>query len=189
MSRALLILLLLLAVALPLSAVQRHPMLELFTSTTCGPCAAGNPIVSQSYANHEQDIVIVRYHMNWPAPGNDPFWLADTAENYARRMYYSVSGIPDLVVDGMEQDTFWWNHIEDTISARMAVDAPCSLGLDVSSPGRIIVTVVPTDSSFVGHWVLQTIVIEDSIYYTGPNGDPRHDQVMRDMLRTPAGPR
>jgi hypothetical protein len=53
--------------------------------------------------------------MNWPAPGNDPWYSANSVENTARRTYYGVNAIPCAVVDG---DTFLWqdNSIENALA-------------------------------------------------------------------------
>lgn len=41
------------------------------------------------------------YHMNWPSPGNDPWYAANPTDNNARRTYYSVNATPTHIVDGV----------------------------------------------------------------------------------------
>lgn len=52
------------------SAIAQHPrtpLFEEFTSSTCPPCAAVKPYVEQ-FAHQNPDVVVVTYHMDWPAP-------------------------------------------------------------------------------------------------------------------------
>jgi hypothetical protein len=42
----------------------------------------------------------ISYHMNWPAPGNDPMYLYNQTDNNTRRAYYSINSIPEARMDG-----------------------------------------------------------------------------------------
>lgn len=68
------------------------PLFEEFTSSTCAPCASFNSSFVPWCAQNEDDIVLVKYQMNWPGSG-DPYY---TAEGGTRRSYYGVTGVPDL---------------------------------------------------------------------------------------------
>ena len=72
-----------------------------FTSSTCGPCAANNPSLDAFIAARFPLIVPIKYHVNWPAPGNDPMYLANPTQNSARVSYYGVNAVPTLKVDGI----------------------------------------------------------------------------------------
>ncbi len=90
-------------VSVATQSVQRKAMLEQFTSSTCGPCASletswGAPVLSSFNPNQTgSDIAVIKYHMNWPSPGNDPSYNPD---GNTRKSYYGVSGIPDRFMDG-----------------------------------------------------------------------------------------
>ena len=64
---------------------ERRALGEMFTSTTCGPCFNANNQLDKwtdpSDPQYIEDWVVIRYHMGWPAPGNDPFYLANTLHN------------------------------------------------------------------------------------------------------------
>lgn len=90
------------AIAVATQSVTRTAVLEQFTSSTCGPCASLNtsfaPMLSGLGVNHAgTNYAAVKYHMNWPQPGNDPSYNPD---GNTRRGYYGVSGIPDLYLNG-----------------------------------------------------------------------------------------
>jgi hypothetical protein len=70
--------------------VDRKPCFEEFTSSTCGPCATFNTSFNPWTAQHEDDITLIKYQMNWPGSG-DPYY---TAEGGVRRNYYGVSFVP-----------------------------------------------------------------------------------------------
>ena len=87
--------------AIPLWAQtpKKYVLIEEFTSATCPPCAPASEALNQ-IVNPAAGIISVRYHMYWPQPTNDPFYLANRADNDARRQYYGVNGIPDAYVMG-----------------------------------------------------------------------------------------
>lgn len=78
--------------------VNRKSLLEVFTSSTCGPCAPGNnqmdnvvlPTLSTS------DYTVIKYQQNFPGSG-DPY---QTTEAVNRRGWYGISSIPRMEIDG-----------------------------------------------------------------------------------------
>lgn len=83
-------------------SVARTAIIEQFTSSTCPPCASLNitfaPTLQSLNTNDPgSHIAAIKYHMNWPAPGNDPSYNPD---GNTRKSYYNVTGIPDLFMDG-----------------------------------------------------------------------------------------
>ena len=94
-------------VAVPLDQVQRTPMIEHFSSSTCPPCVSANNQMNTFCNNNPGRFTYTKYQMNWPAPG-DPYY---TEEGGVRREYYEVSGVPSIFLDGgssgvVNQNTF-----------------------------------------------------------------------------------
>ena len=77
-------------------SVQRIPLYETFTSSTCGPCVAGNTNMDALFAANPNMWTCVKYQMNWPGSG-DPYY---TAEGGVRRTFYGVTGVPNQQIDG-----------------------------------------------------------------------------------------
>ncbi len=78
-------------------SVQRRPLFEEFTSSTCAPCASFNNGVFNPFIEaNGDDIALIKYQMNWPGSG-DPYY---TAEGGVRRTFYGVSAVPQLFVEG-----------------------------------------------------------------------------------------
>jgi hypothetical protein len=80
----------------PASAVQRIPLYETFTSSTCGPCVAGNTNMQALFQANPNKWTCVKYQMSWPNPG-DPYY---TAEGGVRRQFYGVNSVPRQEIDG-----------------------------------------------------------------------------------------
>jgi hypothetical protein len=70
--------------------IARKPCFEEFTSSTCSPCATFNTSFNPWTQQHEDEITLIKYQMNWPGSG-DPYY---TAEGGVRRNYYGVSFVP-----------------------------------------------------------------------------------------------
>ncbi|MCK5856475.1 MAG: choice-of-anchor J domain-containing protein [Bacteroidales bacterium] len=77
-------------------SVQRLPLYETFTSSTCGPCVAGNTNMDALFAANPNQWVCVKYQMSWPGSG-DPYY---TAEGGDRRTFYGVNSVPRQEIDG-----------------------------------------------------------------------------------------
>lgn len=87
---------------IPTQTLPRKPFFEEFTSSTCAPCASfNNSVFNPFIAQHEEEIVLVKYQMSWPSPG-DPYY---TEEGGTRRAYYGVNAVPMLFVDGKNTAT------------------------------------------------------------------------------------
>jgi hypothetical protein len=82
--------------------VQRRPLFEEFTSSTCAPCASFNNGVFNPFVEQNgDDIALIKYQMSWPGSG-DPYY---TPEGGVRRTYYGVSAVPQLFVEGVNTGT------------------------------------------------------------------------------------
>jgi hypothetical protein len=78
------------------SAIQKFPLYEMFTSSTCGPCRPGNVQFNTQMANYKDEAVILKYQQDFPGTG-DPY---ATTETVSRRSYYGINSIPTLEIDG-----------------------------------------------------------------------------------------
>ena len=78
--------------------VQRVALHEVFTSSTCGPCVAGNRNTDENiFPKYDpSQYAVIKYQMSWPGTG-DPY---TTAEGNVRRTLYAVNSIPNMQVDG-----------------------------------------------------------------------------------------
>ncbi len=84
------------AVSVALGTAHRYPMIEHFSSSTCGPCVQPNTMMHTFCNNNEGRYTYTKYQMNWPGNG-DPYY---TEEAGVRRNYYSVNAVPMAFLDG-----------------------------------------------------------------------------------------
>lgn len=77
--------------------VVRMPLHEVFTSSTCVPCVAGNRNTDENiFPLYPDQFTVIKYQMSWP-PNGDPYY---TTEGNVRRGLYGVNSIPNMQVDG-----------------------------------------------------------------------------------------
>ncbi len=70
---------------------------EVFTSSTCGPCVAGNTNYKTiTNAKDPSKFTTVKYQGNFPGTG-DPYYTSECATRYT---FYGVNSIPRMEVDG-----------------------------------------------------------------------------------------
>ncbi|MBN1632974.1 MAG: Omp28-related outer membrane protein [Ignavibacteria bacterium] len=186
-----------LILALSSFANDRMMLIEFFTSTTCGPCASNNPILTAFLQSADLErINAIGYHMSWPAPGNDPMYLYNQTDNTTRRNYYGVNSIPQGRFDGIIT-------LNSPYSAS-TFQAYYDQRVNLYSPVTLIITdsAIANDSVLVRVYLytetllsnpsayLHVAIIEDSIHYPyppGTNGEMDFHWVMRKMYPTGAG--
>jgi hypothetical protein len=167
---------------------ERKVLFEEWTSSTCGPCAANNPILNAYIEGHVDTITAVKYHVGWPSPGNDPMYLHNPTESYDRRYYYSVNAVPWLTVDGVLNDIwpFSVSNFQVAMNTRLGVPAPLSVSVsDLRIPGdsnkaTVVVNILSNLPS--GNYFLRVMAVEKKIIYTTPpgiNGETIFPEVFR----------
>ena len=79
--------------------VAKVPMIEHFSSSTCGPCVSVNTTMLNFCNNNAGKFTYTKYQMNWPGNG-DPYY---TEEGGVRRTYYGCNAVPQVFLDGEDQ--------------------------------------------------------------------------------------
>ncbi|MCX6157496.1 MAG: T9SS type A sorting domain-containing protein [Ignavibacteriota bacterium] len=175
-------------------AGDRMMLIEFFTSSTCGPCASNNPIMTafMNTADPEK-IAAIGFHMNWPAPGNDPMYLYNSTDNTTRRTYYGVNAIPAGFFDGIISVPLPYSqtNLQSYFDSRKNILSPVTIIVRDSTYGdSVLVRVNVLCETFLANPVVNMYmcVYEDLIHYASPpgtNGETDFHTVMRKML--PAG--
>ena len=125
-------------------AGDRRVIVERFTSSTCPPCATYNPTLDAFLnATNVNDLISISYHMNWPAPGNDPMFLANPNDNNARRANYNVNSIPNWKFDGVINiNGFGTGELQSSLSQRKDILSPISMIVKETRNGNTVNAVV-----------------------------------------------
>ena len=165
--------------------VPRRPLFEMFTSSTCPPCATFNNGFFNNFTTENADeLSLIKYQMNWPGAG-DPYY---TPEGGARRSLYGVNSVPWLILDGSRVATSaaavnsaFSNALQNPahmeISGHYQID-----GYDISIQGSLMAF---ADFPIVR---MQVAVIESVTYNnTGGNGETEFHHVMHKMLPSAFG--
>jgi len=171
-------------------AGDRKVVIERFTSSTCGPCASQNPNLDAYLGSSDPNKVLsLSYHMSWPAPGNDPMYLINIADNNSRRSNYGVNAIPTWVFDGLTSITGGsTSTVSNLVNARTDVLSPVTIIMSETRTGTTVNTtvkiycekVLPNPNATV-HFVISEKFVQYS-FPPGTNGETSFHDVMRKML-------
>jgi hypothetical protein len=176
-------------------AGDRRVIVERFTSSTCGPCGTYNPNLD-AFLNsaNPNDVVSISYHMNWPAPGNDPMYHANPNDNNARRSAYNVNSIPNWKFDGVINiNNFSNGELQSALAQRKNILSPITVVLTETRNGLTVNAKVdiycesPVDNPIA---TVHFGVVEKIVNYASPpgtNGERNFPDVMRKMLPTAFG--
>lgn len=178
-------------------AGDRTVLVERYTSSTCGPCATNNPTVDAFMSAYsDAQIMGLSYHMNWPAPGNDPMYFYNVTDNTTRRNYYGVNAIPQLQMDGTTTLAPNYSNAQlvNAFNTRTNLLSPVTIILRDSSFGAdsmlVRVTVYCETAITSPSVTLHVAIMEKLIAYTSPpgtNGERNFHTVMRRMLPNATG--
>lgn len=189
--------LLLLTAGLAISAisfgqtVQRTPLYETFTSSTCPPCKPGNEHLEGLFdqPENEEKFTSLKYQMSWPGTG-DPYY---TDEGGNRRSFYAVSSVPRLFVDGgwdasptglaqSDMDAFYDTPAVVALDAYFQVDEG-SQTVDV----QVNVTALEELASSGGLFLHCAIFEKHTTGNIKSNGETEFEHVMKKMLPSSGG--
>jgi thiol-disulfide isomerase/thioredoxin len=166
--------------------VLLKPIFEVFTSSTCGPCASANPVLDAVLAANPNTHSLIKYQMNWPGSG-DPYY---TAEGGVRRQYYGVNAVPDMYINsnklypGSTTQAIYNSYLGQPASVQIVVsnafiDEDNNLTVDVN---------IEAQQALAAGLKLHIVVVEKTT--TGnvaSNGETSFHNVMMKMLPNASG--
>ena len=178
-------------------SADRISLVELFSSSTCPPCAGWNtnvytPFFDDKDANDESisQLSVVKNQVPIPSAG-DPSQCADSD---VRRQYYGISSAPSSVINGFAWDPFSLNlaswgdasgYLADAINAADAMPSFINIDAEFEYDSVNVNVMVDVESTIdlTGNYTVQIEVLNKHYTYTGAsNGDTEYHHVMRKML-------
>lgn len=163
--------------------VTRRPLYETFTSSTCPPCVPANTNMEALFNDNSNlgEQSSVKYQMSWPGAG-DPYF---TDEGGDRRVYYGVSSVPNVAIDG------GWNNNGNSLTQGImdqfkSIPAFIDLNVKQTISGQKID--IEIDADFLNALssasnTLHVAVVEKITYQNiGSNGETEFHHVMKKML-------
>jgi hypothetical protein len=165
----------------------RKSCMEVFTSSTCGPCVAGNANMDNNIVPNIQNYTIIKYQQDFPGNG-DPY--ANT-ESVNRRGYYGISSIPRMEIDGQWDGNAAaltvpiFNSYQQVPSfMEIAINSVYYAGTTVTVSAQIKPLINYGGSNYRYH----VVVIENQTTgNVGTNGETSFNQVMMNMHPTETG--
>lgn len=169
-----------LTISIPYQTLQRRPLFEEFTSSTCGPCYTFNRNIFNPFIDqHGDEIGLIKYQMNWPGNG-DPYY---TAEGGIRRMYYGVNAVPMLYVEGKNVSTSA-SAVNNAFNTAMANPAFVKIeAAHVVDGDDFSVTAQITSYADLQNVILHVVFIEQvTTENVASNGETEFHHVMMKMM-------
>lgn len=165
------------------ATMARTTLMELFTATWCGYCAAYGPNADRAYDElGPQQVILLRDQV-----GQDGL---DTDETNARANFYGVTGVPTLYVNGLyayspapANYSAFVQRIRDMNSVAALFQVSVSAQVQgTTSQGTAAIEVKSLTSSGYGNLHLIVALFEKVVTYQGTNGVKTHRFVVRDYL-------
>lgn len=186
--------LLILASVVVQAQTSRMVLAESFTSTTCGPCGSQNPAFDALLKSNEDKITSIKYHMNWPAPGNDPMYHHNPTDNNAKRSYYNINSVPHVHLDGNFYNGTPSTINQTRINNAAAIPSPFEIRmqhrLSEDQDSVYVTMMIRATEQVTGQLVAHIAVIEKEIHFTSPpgtNGEKDFYNVMKALLPSKNG--
>ncbi len=163
---------------------QKYPMIEHFSSSTCGPCVSVNNAMTAFENANQGKYTYTKYPMNWPY-GGDPYF---TEEGRVRRLYYSVGAVPQTFLDGDDQGNT--SVSQTAFDAHYATPTFADIKGSFNVEGKtinIIVDVMSYCNLGEGYRVYVSVNEKETHGNVGGNGETSFHHIMMKMLADAEG--
>ncbi len=165
-------------IAISYGTTQKIPMIEHFSSSTCGPCVSTNISMLTLTNNNPGKFSYTKYPMNWPGSG-DPYY---TNEGAIRRYYYGVMAVPQTFIDGIDQGTTAVS--QDVFDVQYNTPAYADIRGAFTVDGSVITIIVDIMSYIDMNNVTAFVSVNEKTTHdnVGSNGETEFHHIMMKML-------
>ncbi len=165
--------------------IAKKPLFEVFTSSTCVPCAEANPIIDAVFAANPDEFSLIKYQMDWPGSG-DPYY---TEQCGVRGNYYGVSFVPDFYGNGVQDDPFVFDQavFESYTEQITAMTIDMTTSIDENYVVNVEATINPVANYPAGLKAHMVIVERVTIANATTNGETEFHNVMMVMIPDAVG--
>ena len=166
-----------------MSVSQRIPMIEHFSSSTCGPCLFTNNDMKVFTENNPDKYTYVKYPINGPDIIGDPYYINHCG---IRRNYYNVNYLPMLFLDGkLSQDPMSQEEFDNHYNAQSFFNIRGSFSLNGNN-----LNVIADFMSYIDIKGLKAYITVNEKTTTGnigSNGEKEFHHILMYMLESPQG--
>ena len=102
-----------------IKTIERTPMIEHFSSSTCQPCVGVDYAMMELTENNHGKYTYTKYPVNWPGLG-DPYTIPDCI---VRSDYYEVYTVPSIALDGqVKSSAITQSELDERFNSTSYVD-------------------------------------------------------------------
>lgn len=189
------------------SAVDRMPLVEVFTSSTCPPCVAGNQNMQSVLDPFKGSFSKINYQMSWPGAG-DPYF---TDEGANRRFFYGVNSVPWTLTDGVlpaggsNSQSYVASDFTNArdVDSYISIDGSASIGADfnyavengelvlesIEYDQTVVITsmITPNTEMLAGEVAYMAVTEDTTFDNVGTNGETEFHDVFKKILPQDGG--
>lgn len=162
--------------------VTRNTCMEVFTSSTCGPCAPGNVNMETNIIPNISNYTVVKYQQDFPGNG-DPY---QTTQAVNRRAYYGINSIPRMEIDGQWDGNassltvgIFNSYQQEPAFTDISINSAGYNGNIVTVSALINPLIAYTGNNFSYHIV---VVEKQTLNNVATNGETSFENVMMKMV-------
>jgi hypothetical protein len=164
-----------------LNAQNQSVLVEHFTNTVCSICASRNPGFYQNL-QCQQVVLHIAYHPSSPYAAC-VLNKHNKTENDDRTNYYGIyGGTPRLVINGTVQSSSTNYASASIFNAFKNITADVLVKANqviVGDSIKSFVTIKRLTNQALSNLKLQVLYVEDTLFYSAPNGESKHFDVFR----------
>ena len=167
------------SVSVAFNKAQRIPMIEHFSSSTCGPCVAVNQQMHTLTSNNEGKYTYTKF----PTSG-DPY---NNFEVSQRVQDYGVTGVPNIFLDGRSKGS---NYLtQEMLDERLSTPAYTDIRGAFSIEGDNIYVIADFMSYITLNNVVAYVTVNEKTTRnnTGSNGETEFHHILMKMLKSKTG--
>ena len=171
------------SIATGMGYASRIPMIEHFSSSTCGPCVSANSMMLQVENENPGKYTYTKYPVKWPGLG-DPY---ATNECKTRVDYYEVQNAPELYLDGTSQGY----SVVTTDALNAAYGTPTYA--DIRGAFNVEGTIITVTADFMSYIAMDSVRAYISVNEktttenASTNGEKEFHHITMKMLESPEG--
>jgi len=159
----------------------RQPLIETFTSSTCGPCNPANVTAEALFTQNTGKFTSIKYQADFPGAG-DPYY---TIEGGNRRSYYGINSVPRMEIDGgwdQNGNSITQQVLDDHINVLSFVNLSATYSVNIKTVD-IDIIIDPLENIQSNNLVVHSAIIEEVTYNNVKNnGETQFEHVVKKMV-------
>jgi len=164
--------------------INKKPLMEDFTSSTCTPCADLNDELILWVEEHYDELTLLKYPVDWPGAGD----LYYTNQIEERVDFYGVTWVPSVYINGNYAD---WQFANIIPVYEEALDD--SSVLDIASSFYITGSQINISTNIFAYADLDNVSVHTVVFEkktvenVGTNGETEFHHVVMKMIPSTTG--